>query len=102
MFLSLGKNECRKLSEPVREYLRQNFRLQSQELDQLRCFEFNGIFAGEKAKRIRIFSPGQAKENHLTIRTNSDLELHPEIVLFDGSIYAGGRFYFNDRRKAKA
>jgi hypothetical protein len=72
--------------------------LQREYVAELRCFEMDGLFREQPVRRIRVFSPALAKKNHLTIRTSSDLELHPEILVFEGHINEEGKIYFADRR----
>ena len=72
--------------------------LQNEYVDKLRCFEMDGIFRERPVKRIRVFNPALAKKNRVAIRTNSDLELHPEVLVFEGHIDAEDKIYFADRR----
>lgn len=101
MHLHFGKNsESKRLPELVQNYLRRQFMLEREYIEKLRCFETDGLFREQPVRRIRIFSPALAKKNHLTIRTNSDLGLHPEILVFEGHIDAEDKIYFADRRTA--
>ena len=72
--------------------------LQREYIEKLRCFEMDGFFREQPVRRIRVFSAALAKKNHLTIRTNSDLELQPEILVFEGHIDDEDKIYFADRR----
>jgi hypothetical protein len=72
--------------------------LQNEYVEKLRCFEMDGISREQPVKRIRVFNSALAKKNHLAIRTNSDLELHSEILVFEGHIDAEDKIYFADRR----
>ncbi len=92
------KSEAKRLSESVQNYLRRQFMLQREYIEKLRCFEIDGLFREQPVRRIRIFNPDLAKKDSLAIRTNSDLELHPEILVFEGHIDAEGKIYFADRR----
>jgi hypothetical protein len=99
MRLKFRRNaESKRLPESVQNYLRRQFMLQREYIKKLRCFEMDGLFREQPVRRIRVFSPALAKKNHLTIRTNSDLELHPEILVFEGHIDAEDKIYFADRR----
>jgi hypothetical protein len=101
MHLHFGKNsESRKLSEPAQNYLRRQFMLQREYVEKLRCFEMDGLFREQPVRRFRVFSPALARKNHLTIRSNSDLEFHPEILVFEGHIDEDDKIYFADRRTA--
>jgi hypothetical protein len=101
MRLQFRKNtESKRLPEPVQNYLRRQFMLQREYIEKLRCFEMDGLFREQPVRRIRVFSPALAKKNRLAIRTNSDLELHPEILIFEGHIDAEDGIYFADRRTA--
>jgi hypothetical protein len=90
--------ESKKLPESVRNYLRRQFMLQREYVEELMCFEMDGLFREQPVRRIRVFSPALAKKNHLAIRTISDLELHPEVLVFEGHIDEEDRIYFADRR----
>jgi hypothetical protein len=74
--------------------------LQREYIEGLRCFETDGLFREQPVRRILVFSPALAKKNRLVIRTSSDLELHPEILAFEGHIDGEDRIYFADRRAA--
>ena len=92
------KSEARKLPRPVHEYMRRRFIFLSEYLDTLRCFEYDGIVNGKEVSCIRIFRPDGVKERHLSIRTKSDLDQHPEMLLFEGYIDRQGSVYVADRR----
>ena len=92
------KSEAKKLPDSVWRYLRRQFMLDADYLDTLRCFEMEGVFREQPVKLVRIFSPTLAKKYHLSIRTKTDLELHPETLVFEGHIDAEGKIYFADRR----
>jgi hypothetical protein len=101
MYLRFRRNaESKKLPESVQNYLRRQFMLEREYIEKLRYFEIVGLFREQPVRRIRVFSPALAKKNHLTIRSNSDLELHPEILVFEGHIDAEDKIYFADRRTA--
>jgi hypothetical protein len=72
--------------------------LQASYLLKLRCFEQDGVFREEPVKQVRIFSPDLAKQYSLKVRNSSDLEEHPELLLFLGHIDRRGQIYFADRR----
>ena len=92
------KNGIRKLSRPVREYMQYRFNMLPEYLNTLRCFEYDGVVNGKEVRRVRIFSPYRTKEWHLSIRNYSDLEQHPEMLLFEGYIDRQGSVYVADRR----
>lgn len=101
MCLQFRRNaESKKLPESVQHYLRRQFMLEREYIEKLRCFEMDGLFHEQPVRRIRVFSPALAKKNHLAIGTNSDLELHPEILVFEGHIDTEDKIYFADRRTA--
>jgi hypothetical protein len=100
MFMNIvdHKNGARKLPGAVREYMWHRFNLVPLYLDTLRCFEYDGIVNGKEVKRIRIFSPKQAKEKFLSIKDRVDLDTHTEMLLFEGYIDSNGSVYVADRR----
>ena len=94
------KTEARRLAKPVQEHMVRRFNLLPEYLNMLRYFEYDGVFRGEPVKQVRIFSPDMAKESGVTIRKSSDLEQHPEMLLFMGHIDGRGQVYVADRRPA--
>lgn len=100
--LHLRKNrEARKLPEAAQRYLRRQFMLQDDYIEKLRCFEMEGTFREQPVRRLRVFSPALARHKRLTIRTNSDLVLYPEVLVFEGHIDMEDKIYFADRRTTK-
>lgn len=74
-----------KLPKEVRAHLIRRFRLKPGYVDTLRYFHTEG--RGERATtRFRVFSPAKAKEQGLAIARNADLDLHHDIVAFEGQI----------------
>ena len=92
------KNEAKKLPTLVRDYMEHKFDLLPEYLDMLRCFKYDGVVNGKEVRCVRIFSPYRAKEQRLSIRTKSDLDQHPEMLLFEGYIDRQGSVYVADRR----
>ena len=91
-------NGAKKLPRLVRNYMEHKFDLLPEYLDLLRCFEYYGFFNGRQVRCIRIFSPDKAREYHFLIKTNLDLEQHPEVLFFEGYIDSSGSVYVADRR----
>ena len=91
-------NEAKKLPKPVHDYMRHRFILLPEYLDMLRCFEYDGVFNGKQVRCIRVFSSYRARERQLSIKSNSDLMQHPEMLLFEGYIDRQGSVYVADRR----
>jgi len=48
-------------------------------------FEHDSVLRKEYVKRVCVFSPDLAKQHCVVIRKISDLEQHPELLLFEGS-----------------
>jgi len=92
------RNGAKRLPKPVQEYMRQEFMLRREYLTELRCFEYDGVIHEKPVRCIRIFSPHLAQEQHISIRTNEDLDQHPEVLLYEGYIDAQGNAYINDQR----
>ena len=92
------KNDAKKLPRAVQVYMTWKFDLVLEYLNILRCFRYEGIVNGKEVGCIRIFSPYKVKEQRLSIRTKSDLDQHPEMLLFEGYIDRQGSVYVADRR----
>lgn len=81
--------------------MRRRFGVLPEYLENLRCFEFEGAVIDEKVKRYRIYSPTKARQQHkITIAGLSDLEKHPDMLLYEGYIDKEGKAYVADRRKS--
>jgi hypothetical protein len=99
MHLSLWhKSEAKKIPKPVHEYMKHRFHFLPEYLDTLKCFEYSSQVNGKSVRRLRIFSPAGAQEQHLEINSNLDLERHPELLLYEGYIDYQGNAYVADRR----
>ena len=88
----------KRLDLPLKEYLRRHFMLWDDYLGRLRCFEQYSTFLDMPVKQFRIFSPELAKEHGVTIKNSSDLEEHPELLLFVGRVDCRGQVCIADLR----
>lgn len=94
----LHHSMVRRLPGPLQSYMQKRFLLTQDYLKALRCVEFEG-YAGEKSvRRYTIFDGREALNRHLLIASLSDIENHPELVLFEGYIDRDGKGYAADRR----
>ena len=93
-----GETGVKRLPWPIEEYLRQRFMLRTDYVSRLRYFEHDDMLHEEPVKQVRIFSPDLAKQHSVAIRRNSDLEQHPEVLVFLGYIDRRGQIYIADRR----
>ena len=91
-------SKAKKLPKPVRDYMMWKFDLLTEYLEMFRCFEYIGLFKGKQVMYVNIFSPDIARERHLLIKTNLELEQHPEMLLYKGHIDSKGSVYVADRR----
>jgi len=104
--LQMGKfsfwksDDVRRVPEPVLHYMKRRFMLPTPYASSLRCFETEGNHQGERVTKLRIFSPAMAGRFGLTMKVISDLDRHPEVLLFEGYIDRGGRVYVADRRSS--
>jgi len=73
------------------------FDLLPEYLCMLRCFEYDGVINGKEVRYLHIFSTYRAKDQHLSISNITDLEQHPEMLLFKGHIDKQGNVYMADR-----
>ena len=95
-----GRIQARKLSRSVCQYLKRRYALSDQYLNNLRCFQFDGLFEGQPVKKILIFDLLMAQQHGLGIRTNLDLDQHKGVLAFEGHVDRKGKLYFADRRPA--
>jgi hypothetical protein len=90
------KTEAKRVPETIQEYLRKRFKLRISYLGDLMCFEHECISREKQIKQIRIFSPTMARKKGLAIKWNSDLEQHPEVLLFEGYTSNHGQIFIMD------
>ncbi|HEY33602.1 MAG TPA: hypothetical protein G4O10_10945 [Dehalococcoidia bacterium] len=100
MNLHIGRNgHSRKLPRPIHDFMRRRFGVLPEYLENLRCFEFEGVVNDDKkVKRYRIYSPTKAQQQKIDITALFDLERHPDMLLYEGYIDKEGRAYVADRR----
>ena len=90
--------EAKRIPPPVQEYMRRRFMLRWEYINQLRCLENAGVVNDTPVTLLRVFSPLQARREHLALRAYKDLDGYPELLLFEGYIDNQGNAYFRDRR----
>ena len=88
-----------KLSPQVKAYMERKFDLIPEYLQQLRCFEHQGVFKEKPVTYLRIFSPWLAKERGVVPTSYADLDRYPELILYEGHIAENGEVYVADRRQ---
>lgn len=93
-----NENEAKRLPRAIQEYMRCRFVLLPEYLNLLRCFEYDDQVNGKRVRHVKIFSPGKAREEKLSIRNRHDLEQHPELLFYEGYIDSEGNAYVADRR----
>jgi len=99
MNLHLVRNgHSKKLPRPIHDFMRRRFGVLPEYLENLRCFEFEDAVNDKKVKRYRIYSPTKAQQHKITIAGMSDLEKHPDMLLYEGYIDKERRAYVADRR----
>jgi hypothetical protein len=99
MNLHHGHNgHSKKLPRPIHDFMRWRFGVLPEYLENLRCFEFEGVLNGRTVRRFRIYSPVKAQQQKLTIAGLSDLEKNQGMLLYEGYIDKEGKAYVADRR----
>lgn len=98
LFPHRNGREAKRLPAPVQEFMRRRFMLRWEYVNQLRCFENAGVVNDRPVTLLRVFSPLQARREHLVIRGYTDLDGHPELLLFEGYIDGEANTYLRDRR----
>ena len=89
-----------KLPRAINEYMKQRFGVLPEYLDNLRCFELEGVVNDKKVMLYRIYSPTRARQQKITITSLSDLDRNPIMLLYEGYIDKEGKAYVADRRKS--
>ena len=90
---------ARRLSPQVKAYMERKFDLIPEYLQQLRCFEHQGVFKEKPVTYLRIFSPWRTKERGVNPMAYADLDRYPELILYEGHIAENGEVYVADRRQ---
>ena len=98
LFAYRNSREAKRLPTPVRECMRRRFVLRWEYINQLRCVENAGVVNEKPVTLLRVFNPHQARREHLVIRAFTDLDAHPELLLFEGYIDGEANAYLKDRR----
>ena len=96
------RSEAKGLPDEVGRHLRWCFMLPRESIEELRCFETEGVFRDQPVKRFSVFSAVLARKLHLDIRTIADLDEHSEVLVFEGRVSEDGSVYFADRRRIVA
>ena len=84
LFHSKQPGAAMRLSWKVRKYMQQRFMLSEGYLNDLRYFEYEGVINEREVLRILIFHPRLARSQHISLRNHTDLEQHPELLLYEG------------------
>ena len=96
-----GRNgHSKKLPRPIHDFMKQRFGFLPEYLENLRCFEFEGVVNDKKVIRYRIYSPAKARQQRIAIASLSDLDKNPVMLLYEGYIDKEGKAYVADRRKS--
>jgi hypothetical protein len=88
----------KRLPRPIHDYMIRRFGVLPEYLENLRCFEFEGVVNDKKVIRYRIYSPTKAEQQKISIARLSDLEQYPGMLLYEGYIDKEGKAYVADRR----
>jgi hypothetical protein len=88
----------KKLPKLINDYMRYRFGVLPEYLENLRCFEFEGVVNDKKVTRYRIYSPMKAQQQKIIIAELPDLEKYPGMLLYEGYVDKEGKAYVADRR----
>jgi hypothetical protein len=92
------RNGVKSLPRVLQDYMRHRFNLLPEYIEMLRCFEYQDIINDVQARTFIIFNPNMAEERGIEIKNRTDLEQHPEVLMFRGYIDCHGKVYVADRR----
>jgi len=95
------QGEAKRLPKPIQEYMKKRFMLSDSYLKMLRCVEYEGIVGEKQVRRFSIFGINESDNKPVMIKTKSDLDKNPKMVLFEGYIDKAGKAYAADRRSPK-
>lgn len=97
LWYATRKNKANKLPKSIRRCLIDQFNVLPEHLGALRCFEVKKRIDGKQVRNIQVFCPAMALERRLVLESPSDLERHPEFLLYEGQINEDGSIYLSDR-----
>lgn len=82
----------------MQEYMQKRFLLNPDYMKHLRCFEYQGTVGEKPVRRLKIFDTRDADVKKITMKSISDFEKHPGMLLFEGYLDKLGNAYAADRR----
>ena len=94
-------SEAKRLPKPIQEYMKKRFMLSDSYLRTLRCVEYEGVVGEKQVRRFSIFGINESDNKPAVIKTKSDLDKDPTMILFEGYIDKAGKAYVADRRSPK-
>jgi hypothetical protein len=100
MLQLLRKSKANKLPEKVRSEIISQFQMDGPQVDQLRCVEKKGVYAGRSVKYLRVFDPTRAPENSKGGLKYDNVKASWEGSFFEARLEQNGSIYLTDLRAA--
>lgn len=98
MLQLFGKSKAKKLPERVRSEIISQFHMDEPQVDQLRCLEKKGVYAGRQVKYIRVFDPTRASDTRKGGPKYEDVKASSEANFFEARLEQNGSIYLTDTR----
>lgn len=83
------RRDTKQLPKNVQDYLTENFHLRQEDLIPLQWVVRKELFDGDPANFVRIYDGTKCHEKGLPVNEFTDLDNHPEMVLFEGHVFTG-------------
>ena len=98
MLQLLRRPKASKLPEKVRSKITSQFQIDGSQVDQLRCLEKKGVYAGRPVKYMRVFDPTRAHNTGKGGLKYDDVKAYSEASLFEVRLEQNGSIYLTDTR----
>jgi hypothetical protein len=98
MLQLLRKSKASKLPEKVRSEIISQFHMDEPLVDQLRCLEKKGVYAGRPVKYMRVFDPTRVTNAGKGGLKYDDMKASSEAKVFEVRVEQNGAIYLTDMR----
>jgi hypothetical protein len=102
MLQLLRKSKASKLPEKVRSEIISQFNIDGPQVDQLRCLEKKGVYAGRPVKYLRVFDPTRAPNTGKGSLKYDDVKASGEASFFEARLEQNGSIYLTDLRPRRS
>lgn len=88
----------KKLPKYVHNHIQYTFEQSDTDLNDLRCLEYNEPNDKKVHKYIRVYSQSLLRRSGVSLHSFTDLDKHPEVLLYKGYVDRNGVVHLEDLR----